>query len=69
MLRADWLRYPQLEELGIETASFSELAQVPALLSGMLGRTLSEAELERRAMLKQKYSWDTVREGWLALYR
>lgn len=69
VLRADWLRYPQLEELGIETASFSELAQVPALLSDMLGRTLSEAELERRAMLKQKYSWDTVREGWLALYR
>lgn len=69
VLRAKWLRYPQLEELGISTTEFSELAQVPALLTQALTHELSAEEREKRAMLKVKYSWDTVREGWLALYR
>ena len=69
VLRAKWLRYPQLTELGIETTEFAELAQVPALLSDVLAHELSADERGKRAMLKEKYSWDTVREGWLALYR
>ena len=69
VLRAKWLRYPQLEELGISTTEFSELSQVPALLTQALAHELSAEEVEKRAMLKVKYSWDTVREGWLALYR
>ena len=69
VLCAAWLRYPQLEELGIETTSFKEISQVPGLLGELLSRTLSPEEREKRAMLGRKYSWDTVREGWLALYR
>jgi glycosyltransferase involved in cell wall biosynthesis len=69
VLRANWLRYPQLTELGISTTSFSALSEVPALLTQALARELSMEEVEKRAMLKVKYSWDTVREGWLALYR
>lgn len=69
VLRAKWLRYPQLEELGIETTEFAELAQVPELLTQALTRALSPQEKEKREMLKHKYSWATVREGWLSLYR
>lgn len=68
VLRAKWLRYPQLTELGIATTEFSELAQVPELLTQALTRALSAQERENRAMLKHKYSWSTVREGWLRLY-
>ena len=68
VLRAKWLRYPQLEELGIETTEFDDLAQVPELLKKALGQELSAEEKAKRAMLKHKYSWSTVRDGWLALY-
>lgn len=69
VLRASWLRYPQLEELGIETVTFTDLTQVPELLKQLIGRELSEEEKEKRAMLGKKYAWDTVRDGWLRLYR
>lgn len=68
VLRAKWLRYPQLTELGIQTTEFAELAQVPGLLTQALTRELSAQERENRALLKHKYSWSTVREGWLRLY-
>ena len=42
---------------------------MPGLLRQVLAAELSAEELEKRAMLKEKYSWSTVREGWLALYR
>lgn len=69
VLQANWLRYPQLEELGISTTPFSELAQVPELLHQTLHNELPADEKEKRAMLKKKYSWDTVSEGWLKLYQ
>ena len=69
VLRAAWLRYPQLTELGIETIPFRELAEVPELLHHILGKELTDEEKANRAMLKQKYSWDTVSEGWLKLYQ
>ena len=69
VLRANWLRYPQLEELGIETTPFSELSQVPALLQQTLAHALTPEEKAKRAMLKEKYSWQTVSDGWLKLYR
>ncbi len=68
VLRAGWLRYPQLEELGIETASFTEFSQVPGMLTEALGRKLSPEEKERRAMLGRKYSWANVSADWLKLY-
>ena len=68
VLRANWLRYPQLEELGIETTPFSALSEVPALLQEALCRELTPAEKQNRAMLKEKYSWKSVSAGWLKLY-
>ena len=68
VLCADWLRYPQLEELGIETASFHDLSEVPALLQQELPNGLTDAEKTKRAQLKVKYSWNAVSEGWLKLY-
>ena len=44
VLRAGWLRYPQLEELGIETMTFTEFSQVPGMLTEALGRKLSPEE-------------------------
>lgn len=69
VLRAKWLRYPQLEELGIETTPFSELSQVPELLTQALCHELTEDEKAKRAMLKEKYSWENVSAGWLKLYQ
>lgn len=69
VLRAKWLRYPQLTELGISTTEFADLSEVPGLLKQVLAAELSADELAKRAMLKEKYSWNAVREGWLKLYR
>ncbi|NLI22861.1 MAG: glycosyltransferase family 4 protein [Clostridiales bacterium] len=68
VLRAQWLRYPQLEELNIQTTPFSRLEEVPGLLTAALGRALSPQEKANRAMLREKYSWNNVSGGWLKLY-
>jgi glycosyltransferase involved in cell wall biosynthesis len=68
VLRASWLRYPQLEELGIETNEFTDIAEVPALLQRALKHRLTEKEKAARALLGKRYAWESVREGWLKLY-
>jgi len=68
VLRASWLRYPQLEELGIETTEFTDIAQVPALLEQALRHTLTGQEKAARAKLGERYAWKNVREGWRKLY-
>lgn len=68
VLRAQWLRYPQLEELNIQTTPFSRLEEVPGLLTAALGWALSPQEKANRAMLREKYSWNNVSGGWLKLY-
>ena len=68
VLRAAWLRYPQLEELGIDTASFQEISQVPQMLREALATPLSADELSRREALRQHYSWATCSAAWLKLY-
>ncbi len=68
VLRASWLRYPQLEELGIETTEFTDFAEVPALLTQALEHRLTDGEKAARALLGKRYAWDSVREGWLKLY-
>ena len=65
---ADWLTYPQLEELEIETIPFSKYEQIPKLLEGLLNAPVSEAQMQRRAKLGEMFRWDAVSEGWLALY-
>jgi|GEM_PF-486727 len=68
VLRASWLRYPQLEELEIETTEFTDLSQVPALLAQELTHSLTTEDKEKRALLGQKYSWPSVSGAWLQLY-
>ncbi|MCE5344089.1 MAG: hypothetical protein LLF96_10990, partial [Eubacteriales bacterium] len=41
VLRASWLNYPQLEALGIQTITFTDIAQVPALLEQALETELT----------------------------
>lgn len=67
-LVADWLQYPQLTELGIETLSFGGYEALPSLLQEALSRPLTEEQRSSRARLKERYSWDAVRQGWLRLY-
>lgn len=68
VLRGDWLSYPQLDELGIETIPFSDYPEIPALLERALAAPMAEDEMARRMELRARYSWDAVREGWLRLY-
>lgn len=68
-LVGDWLSYPQLQELGIETLPFANYAQIPSLLETALQAPVTEAQLLCRAQLKARYSWEAVSEGWLALYQ
>jgi glycosyltransferase involved in cell wall biosynthesis len=68
VLRASWLHYPQLDELGIKTATFDDIAQVPALLVEALQTELTAEETQNRARLEQKYSWAAVGADWRKLY-
>ena len=68
VLCADWLRYPQLDELGIKPTIFHDISQVPDLLREALATPIPEAELASRAQLRERYSWASCREAWLRLY-
>ena len=69
VLCGDWLSYPQLDALSIQLTWFQDIAQVPALLVTMLANPVSAAELQKRAQLKEKYSWPALLESWRTLYR
>ena len=66
---ANWLSYPQLQELGIEIIPFDDYAQIPDLLCRALAVPLAPEQILRRSQLRNRYSWDAVRDGWLRLYR
>ncbi len=68
VIRGEWLVYPQLEELGIETASFADYPEIPALLLQALANPLTPEQQERRAQLGARYSWEAARGAWLATY-
>ena len=66
---ADWLTYPHLTELEIDTVPFSKYEQVPGLLTRLLDTPVSEEQMQRRAKLGELFRWEAVSEGWLELYR
>ncbi|MFH1513428.1 MAG: hypothetical protein ABIG45_08770 [Bacillota bacterium] len=68
VLCAQWLMYPQLDELDIRLIRFQTIAQVPALLTQALRQPVSADEMQNRAQLKKKYSWNALRGGWTSLY-
>ncbi|MCL1854668.1 MAG: polysaccharide biosynthesis C-terminal domain-containing protein [Clostridia bacterium] len=79
VLAGAWLDYPQLREMGIGVhycADFKEMAGALEEMAGTEKTREAEApaplpreEWQRRSILKDRYSWDGVREGWLRLYR
>lgn len=69
VLKGNWLSYPQITALGIETTDFSAFAELPSLALDALANPVEGEELQRREQLKKSYSWEAVSEGWLALYR
>jgi hypothetical protein len=69
VMTGDWLNYPQLAELGIETTRFADFPEIPALLLKVLANPISQEEKERRrAELGARYSWNAVRGAWLDSY-
>ena len=69
VLKGAWLGYPQLEEMGIELESFRDFGDLPALVARAMDGGLSGLSQEQRALFPRLYSWEAVRESWLALYR
>lgn len=69
VIKGSWLRYPQLEDMGIEVSSFDEYAELPALLQKALGGEISGLTRAQRELFPKLYSWDAVRDSWLSLYR
>ena len=67
-LMADWLGYPQLDELGIPINRFHEYKELPALVQQAMNGKLQRSTDEQRALLPAHYSWDAVRKEWLGLY-
>ena len=69
VLKGAWLGYPQLTDMGISLSEFTDFSEIPALLSQIMDGRLAGLTDEQRALFPQLYSWDAVRESWLALYR
>ena len=69
VLKGAWLGYPQLEEMGIALESFRDFGDLPALVARAMDGGLSGLSQEQRALFPRLYSWEAVRESWLALYR
>ena len=68
VLKGAWLGYPQLTDMGISLSEFTDFSEIPALLSQVMDGRLTGLTDEQRALFPKLYSWDAVRESWLALY-
>ena len=69
VIKGAWLGYPQLTDMNIELAQFDDFAKLPALVAGAMDGALKGLSPQRRALFPKLYSWEAVRESWLALYR
>ena len=69
VIKGSWLGYPQLTDMGISLSEFSDFSEIPALLSQVMEGSLTGLTDQQRALFPKLYSWDAVRESWLALYR
>jgi len=69
VLKAGWLGYPQLTDMGISLSEFSDFGEIPALLSQAMEGRLTGLTQAQRALFPKLYSWEAVRDSWLALYR
>ncbi len=69
VLKGDWLRYPQLEEMGIALRSFASFDEIPALVEQAMDGNIQPVPPDMRTLFPKLYSWDAVRESWLRLYK
>lgn len=69
VLCGSWLTYPQLDRLDIRPIPFQTIAQVPALLQKALAQPVPAEQLQKRALLRERYSWAALLADWRSLYR
>ena len=68
MLRGAWLKYGELDALGIRTAEFNDFDALPVLLDSAVRGDIAPLTTEERQQFNRRYSWDAMREDWLRLY-
>ena len=68
VLKAAWLGYPQLDDMGITLPEFNEFSELPALIIRAFNSEISGLSEAQRALFPRLYSWDAVRGSWLSLY-
>jgi len=69
VLKGKWLVYPQLDDMGVpQPEEFTDFAEIPALLLRAMDGQITGLSEEHRAKFPKLYSWDAVRNDWMALY-
>jgi len=69
VLKGKWLVYPQLDDMGVpQPEEFTDFAEIPALLLRAMDGQITGLSEEHRAKFPKLYSWDAVRDDWMALY-
>ena len=70
VIKGEWLKYPQLADMGIpDLAEFKDFAKIPGLITLAMDGKLTGLTEAQRALFPKLYSWDAVRESWLGLYK
>ena len=69
VIKGSWLKYPQLESMGISLPEFSAYDELPALIEQAMDGALTGLAEEKRAAFPRLYSWEAVRDSWRRLYQ
>ena len=70
VIKGDWLKYPQLSDMGLPPLQeFGDFAKIPGLLTLAMDGKLKGYTEAQRALFPRLYSWDAVRKDWLELYK
>ena len=68
VVQGAWLDYPQLREMNIGLNRFASFDELPALIERALEGEIHGLSKAERALFPKLYSWDAVRDSWLAMY-
>ena len=68
IIMGSWLNYPQLDALDITIARFTAIDAIVPLVMQAYQNKIPSITAEQRKQMSSHYSWDGVRDGWLALY-
>ena len=69
VLQGEWLDYPQLRDMNIHLNTFSRFEELPALIEKAMNGDICGLTDEQRALFPKLYSWEAVRDSWLAMFR